>query len=160
MLKKLFAAALLIAGISASAANIISLDLNFYSTDGGTVKVAGKLPPGVTMQKRKNFSNPALKGFAYPIRINFDKVKTVELKFVVVSGSGKIAPSLSGYTTKANGKRSGQFVYKCTKFEFCDEPTTRQLPLKVVKWINMLPRNVEVTEGDTVTVIATFDAAD
>ncbi len=160
MFKKLLAAILLFAGVAASAGRIIALDLNYYGPEGFSIKPAGKLPPGVVMKKRKNYSNPALVGFAYPIRINFDKVKSVELKFVVTSGGGRIAPSLNGYATNPKGKRSGPFVFKCTKFEFCDEPTTRKLPHTVKKWINMLPRNVEVTEGDTLTLVATFEDAE
>ena len=154
MFKKLFAAMVLVAGaaVAVSAAEIYSLDLNFYSTDGGTVKVVGKLPPGVVMNKRTRFSNPALKGFAYPLRIDFNKNKSIKLTFVVTAGSGRIAPSLSAPKTK-----SGKLVYKCTKFVFCDEPTPRKLPLKVVKWINMYPRCVDVTEGDTVTIVAEFE---
>ena len=153
MFRKFFAALLLFCGaVSASAAEIISLDLNFYSTDGGTVRVVGKLPPGVVMNKRIHFSNPALKGFAYPLRIDFNKNKSIKLTFVVTAGSGRIAPSLSAPKTK-----SGKLVYKCTKFVFCDEPTPRKLPLKVVKWINMYPQCVDVTEGDTVTIVAEFE---
>ena len=154
MFKKLFAAMVLVAGaaVAVSAAEIYSLDLNFYSTDGGTVKVVGKLPPGVVMNKRTRFSNPALKGFAYPLRIDFNKNRTLKLTFAVTSGSGRIAPSLSAPKTK-----SGKLVYKCTKFVFCDEPTPRKLPLKVVKWVNMYPRCVDVTEGDTVTIVAEFE---
>ena len=154
MFGKLFVAlALLLCGsVGVSAAEIISLDLNFYSTDGGTVRVVGKLPPGVVMNKRTRFSNPALKGFAYPLRLDFNKNKSIKLTFVVTSGSGRIAPSLSAPKTK-----SGKLVYKCTKFVFCDEPTPRKLPLKVVKWVNMYPRCVDVTEGDTVTVVAEFE---
>ena len=154
MFKKFFAAMVLVAGatVAVSAAEIYSLDLNFYSTDGGTVKVVGKLPAGVVMNKRIRFSNPALKGFAYPLRIDFNKNRTLKLTFVVTSGSGRIAPSLSAPKT-----RSGKLVYKCTKFVFCDEPTPRKLPLKVVKWVNMYPRCVDVTEGDTVTVVAEFE---
>ena len=154
MFKKLFAAALLLfCGAAASfAAEIYSLDLNFYSTDGGTVKAVGKLPSGVVMKKRVRFSNPELKGFAYPLRIDFNKNKSIKLTFVVTSGSGRIAPSLSAPKTK-----SGKLVYKCTKFVFCDEPTPRKLPLKVEKWINMYPRCVDVTEGEIVTVVAEFE---
>ena len=154
MFKKFFAALLLLfcGAVGVSAAEIYSLDLNFYSTDGGTVKVVGKLPPGVVMNRRVRFSNPALKGFAYPLRIDFNKNKSIKLTFVVTSGSGRIAPSLSAPNTK-----SGKLVYKCTKFVFCDEPTPRKLPLKVVKWINMYPRCVDVTEGEIITVVAEFE---
>ena len=152
MFKKFFAALLLVAGAGLSAAEIISLDLNFYSTDGGTLRAVGKLPSGVVMRKRVRFSNPELKGFAYPLRIDFGKNKVLKLTFVVTSGSGRIAPSLSAPKTK-----SGKLVYKCTKFVFCDEPTPRKLPLKVEKWINMYPRCVDVTEGEIITVVAEFE---
>ena len=50
MFKKLFSATLLLfCGAAASfAAEIYSLDLNFYSTDGGTVKAVGSRMSGVT----------------------------------------------------------------------------------------------------------------
>ena len=161
MFKKFFAAMLLVAGgaVSAFAAHVIEMDLNFYTKDGGTVKAVGKLPDGVTMGRKIRFSNPKLKGFAYPVRIDFDKVKSIDLKFVVSAGSGKIAPSLCGMVTRADGTMAGKFVFKCTKLEFCDEDTPKTLPFTVDKWINMFPPwGVPVTEGDTVTVKATFES--
>ena len=163
MFKKSFAVLLAVfcGAVSAFAANVIAMDLNFYTKDGGTVKAVGKLPDGVTMGRKIRFSNPKLKGFAYPVRIDFDKVKSIELKFVVSAGNGKIAPSLCGMVTKADGTRAANFVFKCTKLEFCDEDTPKQLPFTVEKWVNMFPPwGVPVTEGDTVTVKATFESAD
>ena len=163
MFKKLFAVMLLAAcgALSADAANVIALDLNFYTRDGGTVKAVGKLPDGVTMGKKIRFSNPKLKGFAYPVRIDFDKVKSIDLKFVVSAGSGKLAPSLCGIVVNSDGKTTGKFVFKCTKLEFADEDSPRQLPMVIEKWINMFPPwGVPVTEGDTVTVKATFESAE
>ena len=163
MCKKLFAVALSVicGALSASAANVIAMDLNFYTRDGGTVKVAGELPDGVTMGRKIRFSNPKLKGFAYPVRIDFDKVKSIDLKFVVSAGSGKIAPSLCGMVTRADGTMAGKFVFKCTKLEFCDEDTPKKLPMTIERWINMFPPwGVPVTEGDTVTVRATFESAE
>ena len=163
MSKKLFVAVLLSAfgAVSAFAANVIAMDLNFYTKDGGTVKPEGKLPDGVTMNRKVRFSNPKLKGFAYPVRIDFDKVKSVDLKFTVTAGSGKIAPSLCGIVTKPDGSMAGKFVFKCTKLEFCDEDSPHKLPMTIEKWINMMPPwGVPVTEGDTVTVRATFESAD
>lgn len=160
MFKKFFAVTLLVAcgAVSAFAANIIAMDLNFYTKDGGTVKPAGKLPDGVYMNRKIRFSNPKIKGFAYPVRIDFDKVKSVELKFVVSAGSGKLAPSLCGIVLDPDGKMIGKFTFKCTKLEFCDEDSPRQLPMVIEKWINMFPPwGVPVTEGDTVTVKATFE---
>ena len=163
MFGKLFAAMLVAAcgAASAFAANVVAMDLNFYTRDGGTVKPVGKLPDGVTMGRKIRFSNPKLKGFAYPVRIDFDKVKSVDLKFVVSAGSGKVAPSLCGIVTDGEGKMIGKFVFKCTKLEFCDEDSPLNLPMTIGKWINMFPPwGVPVTEGDAVTVKATFEKAE
>ena len=163
MFRKFFVAMLLVAGgaVSAFAANVIAMDLNFYTKDGGTVKPVGELPAGVTMGRKIRFSNPKLKGFAYPVRIDFDKVKSIELKFVVSAGSGKLAPSLFGMVTDAEGKMTGKFVFRCTKLEFADEDSPRDLPMTIEKWINMFPPwGVPVTEGDIITVKATFESAE
>ena len=163
MFKKCFAVMLLVAGgaVSSFAANVIAMDLNFYTTDGGTVKPVGKLPDGVTMERKIRFSNPKIRGFAYPVRIDFDKVKAVDLKFVVSSGSGKIAPSLCGIVVNSEGKITGKFVFKCTKLEFCDEDTPKGLPFTVKQWVNMFPPwGVPATEGDTFTVKAVFESAE
>lgn len=163
MFKKSIAAMLLVfcGTVTAFAANVIDMDLNFYTKDGGTVKAVGKLPDGVTMGRKIRFSNPKLKGFAYRVRIDFDKVKSVDLKFVVSAGSGKIAPSLCGSVIDANGKETGKFVFKCTKLEFCDEDSPLKLPFTVEKWVNMFPPwGVPVTEGDAVTVKASFESAE
>ena len=162
MFKKFFAVMVLavFGAVSASAANVIAMDLNFYTKDGGTVKPIGKLPDGVTMGRKIRFSNPKLKGFAYPVRIDFDKVKSVDLKVTVSAGSGKIAPSLCGLVTNAEGKTVGKFVFRCTKLEFCDEDSPRTLPMTIEKWINMFPPwGVPVIEGDVVSVKATFESA-
>ena len=157
MFGKFFAALLLVgATVAVGAAEIISLDLNFYTEEDSSVKVVGKLPPGVTMPKRVKFSNPKLKGYAYRIRINLAKAKSVDLKFVV-TGRGRICPSLSGCTSGAKGKATGKFTYTCTKFDFCDEPTTRKLPFRVVKWTNMYPRGIDVSDGEVITVVAEFE---
>ena len=87
------------------------------------------------------------------------KVQSVDLKFTV-TGSGRISPSLSGYTSGAKGKATGKFVYKCTAFEFCDEPSAVKLPFVVTKWKNMLPKGIDVTDGETVTIKATFEKAE
>ena len=163
MFKKLLVAMLLAAGgaFSAFAADIIQMDLNFYTKDSCTVKPVGKLPDGVTMERKIKFSNPQLKGFAYPVKIDFGKVKSVDLKFAVRAGSGKIAPSLCGLVINAEGKTTGKFVFKCTKLEFCDEETPKELPFTITSWVNMFPPwGVPVTEGDTITVKATFASAE
>ena len=155
MFKKLFAALLLVfcGAVGASAATI-ALDLNFYSNNGGVVETVGSLPDGVVMNQRIRFSNPKLKGFAYPVRIDFNKVKAVKLRFVVTEGSGRLAPSLCG-------QPSGKFVFKCTKLEFGDEPARVKLPCTVKKWINMMPPwGITVEKGDIITLVAEFAPAE
>ena len=79
---------------------------------------------------------------------------------VFPSGSGRICPSLSGHTVNAKGRSTGQFVFKCTRFEFCDEPPAVKLPFVVGKWKNMLPRGIDVSDGETVTLKASFEKAE
>lgn len=156
MFKKLFAALLLVfCGAAGSfAADVIALDLNFYSNNGGVVETVGSLPDGVVMNQRIRFSNPKLKGFAYPVRIDFAKVKAVKLRFVVTEGSGRLAPSLCG-------QPGGKFVFTCTKLEFGDEPARVKLPCTVKKWINMMPPwGITVEKGDIITLVAEFAPAE
>ena len=159
MFKKLFAAALLVCGGAVSAAEVVALDLNFYSTGPISVKPVGKLPPGVTLGKPIKYRNPQLKGLAFPVRIDLGKTKKVDIK-LTVSGDAKICPSLNGSVTGAKGKRIRQLKFKCTALEFCDEPSTLKLPRVIEKWTNMLPRGIEVTDGETITVKAAFEKAE
>jgi len=161
MFRKLFTALLLSVGaaVCLRAAEIVALDLNYYSEGPVSVKLEGKLPGGVTMAKPKKFRDPKLKGLAFRIRIDLAKAQSVDLKFTV-TGSGRICPSLSGYTSNAKGNATGKFVYKCTAFEFCDEPAALKLPFVVKKWKNMLPKGIDVSDGETVTVKASFEKAD
>jgi len=161
MFRKFLAIALLSVGaaVCVRAAEIVSIDLNYYSEEPISVKPEGKLPNGVTMLKPIKFRDPKLKGLAFRIRVDIAEVQSVDLKFTV-KGSGRICPSLSGYTTNAKGKAAGKFVYKCTALEFCDEPSAVKLPFVVKKWKNMLPKGIDVSDGETVTVKATFEKAD
>ena len=157
MFGKFFAALLLTgAAFCANAAEIVSIDLNYYSTGPISVKPVGKLPRGVTMTKPVKFRDPKLKGLAFRIRVDIAKAQSVDLKFVV-TGSGRICPSLSGHNINARGKSTGQFVFKCTKLEFCDEPAAVKLPFTVEKWKNMLPRGIDVSDGETITLKASFE---
>ena len=157
MFRKLFAAMLIFgAAVSAFAADIVALDLNFYSTVETSIKAAGELPPGVFMNGRIRFSNPRLNGFAYPVRIDLGKTKTIDLTFTV-SGKGVISPSLHGYFTDRDGKVGGKLRFKCTALEFCGRPAGVKLPFVVEKWTNMLPKGVAVADGETITLKATFE---
>ena len=159
MFRSLFAAALLISCGAVSAAEIVAMDLNFYSTGPISVKPVGKLPAGVALGKPIKYRNPNLKGLAFPVRIDLGKTKTVNIAFTV-SGDGRICPSLTGHVTNARGKRTRQMKFKCTAFEFCDEPSPFKLPRVIEKWTNMMSRGVDVSDGETITVKATFAKAD
>ena len=159
MFKSLFAAALLIVCGAASAAEVVAMDLNLYSTGPISVKPVGKLPAGVTLGKPIKYRNPALKGLAFPVRIDLGKTKTVNIAFTV-SGDARICPSLTGHVTNSRGKRVRQLKFKCVAFEFCDEPSTLKLPRVIEKWTNMLPRGIDATDGETITVKATFAKAE
>ena len=144
----------LCAAVSVSAASIVSFQLNFYC-EGGEVKPVGKQSPGVRFGKRVRFRNPQLIGFAYPVEIDLDKTNTLEATLVVTRGIGRIVPSLSGRFSDSRGKRlDSKFV--CTGFEFCGEPSSKKMPFTVTKWTNMLPAGIVVSEGETVTIKATF----
>lgn len=160
MFKKFFAV-MLIAGltVSAFAADIVALDLNFYSEEETSVKTAGELPEGIVMNRRIRFRNPALHGFAYPVRIDLGKTKTIDLTFNV-TGNGAISPSLHGYSADDNGKVVKKLKFKCTALEFCGEPSSRPLPFLVEQWTNMLPWGIRVSDGDTVTIKATFETVE
>ena len=156
MFKNLFAAVLLVCGGIVSAADVVVLDLNFYSTGPISVKAAGKLPAGVTLGKPVKYRNPELKGLAFPVRIDLGRTKKLDVA-LTVSGDGRICPSLTGRVMNARGKRIRQLKFTCTAFEFCDEPTPYKLPRVIEKWTNMLSRGIDVTDGETVTVKATFE---
>lgn len=158
MFKSLFVALLLVCCGAVSAAEIVALDLNFYSTGPISIKAVGKLPVGVTLGKPIKYRNPALKGLAFPIRIDLGKTKKIDIA-LTVSGDGRICPSLNGSVTGARGKRIRQLKFKCTALEFCDEPAA-QLPRVIEKWTNMLSRGIEVTDGETITVKASFEKAE
>lgn len=141
--------------VAASAAEIISYQLNFYSADGD-LKLQGKPSAGVKLKKKIRFRNPELIGHAFPLEIDLNETDTIEATVVITSGSGKIVPSLSARGTKSGrGGRFSSFV--CTEFDYCGEPSAKKLPFTVTKWTNMLPAGVIVSEGDTVTIRAKFE---
>ena len=158
MFTKRFAALLFAAFAAAAvqAADFVALDLNFYSTERIAIRPVGKLPPGVTMPKPIRYRNPELKGLAFPIRINLERTRTIDLT-LTVTGGGRICPSLNGFTANARGRRTGSATFRCVSLVFCDEPSTVKLPCVVRKWTNMLPRGIDVSDGETLTVRATFE---
>lgn len=145
--------------VSAGAAGIVSFQLNFYCAEG-EVKVLGTPSPGVRIGKKIRFRNPKLIGHAFPVEIDLDKTRDMEVTLAVTSGNGQIAPSLSGRIRDPRSKKTRPLKFVCTKFEFCGEPSAKKLPFTVTKWTNMLPSGIVVTEGETVTIKASFEKAE
>ncbi len=150
-MKKLLLPVLLCAAAFAVAAgDWVEIDFNFYNPDG-VITVEGKLPEGVTFGKKIRFHNPKLKGNAFPIRIDLEKIQEVDLKFKV-KGEGVIDPSVNLTPVPM---RKGWEV-ECQEFEFCGEASDKT-PFTFKKWTSMGPKPPFVAEdGETLTVKAKF----
>ena len=150
-MKKLLLAGLLsfMAGAGAFATEIATISFNFYSD--GVIELDGKAPEGVTICRKIRFHNPKLHGFAFPLEINLDKTKTVDLKFKVKGGSGKMQVSMNCAAVK-NGKKLPAPTLECTEFVLDDEEVAT--PITIKKWTGV--KWVQLEDGDTITVKATF----
>ena len=132
------------------AAEIATISFNFYSD--GVIELDGKAPAGVTVCRKIRFHNPKLHGFAFPLEINLDKTKSVELTFKVKGGSGKMQVSTNCAAVK-NGKKQPAPTLKCTEFILNDEEVAT--PFIIKKWKGV--KWVTLEDGDTITVKATFE---
>ena len=150
-MKKLSLLAMLcMAALTVAAGDWVEIDLNFYNPDG-VITVEGKLPEGVTFGKKIRFHNPKLKGNAFPIRIDLEKVQEVDLKFKV-KGEGKIIPSVCGIPVP---KRAGWEI-ECLEFVFCGDANDKT-PFTFTKWTSMGSNPPLVAEdGETLTIKAKF----
>ncbi len=153
-MKKILLAGILslLACVGAFAADIVNLSFNFYS--GGEIVLEGKAPEGVTICRKIRFHDPKLFGYAFPLQINLDKTKSVELTFKVKGGEGKMEASVSPSAFK-NGKKQPAPTIKCTEFILNDEEV--ETPFTFKKWKGV--KKVMLEDGDTITVKATFEAA-
>ena len=142
----------LLACAGGRAAEFATISFNFYS--GGEIVLDGKLPPGVTICPKIRFHNPKLFGYAFPLDIDLSKTKTVELKFKVKGGSGKMEASVNCKAVK-NGKKLPAPTLKCTEFVLNDEEVATPFTFK--KWTGV--KKVMLEDGDTITVKATFESA-
>ena len=157
MSSKIIAGAVaLVAAFAVNAASIVSFQLNFYCEEG-EVALIGKPSPGVRLGKKIRFRNPKLIGHAFPVEIDLDKTRSMEVELIVTRGTGHIAPSLSGRTHDARSRKARFMKFICTDFEFCGEPAAKKMPFTVTKWTNMLPSGIVVSEGDTITIKASFE---
>ena len=162
MFRKFLAAAMLIAGCAAAAfaETYASIDLNYWCR-GELKLLTEKLPEGVTVSARKNYSQ---KKFAhicfYKINVNLEKVQEFELEFEVISvGEGKevakLVPSLAPSRYPKDGKKP---VVECLEFECCDEASTL-VPGKFRKWTSLYPGGCMMKVGDKFVIKGKFKDA-
>ena len=152
-MKKLLLAGILsvMACAGAFAVEIVNLSFNFYSA--GEIVLDGEAPAGVTICRKIRFHNPKLFGYAFPLQINLDKIKSIDLKFKVKGGEGKMEASVSPSAFK-DGKKLPAPTLKCTEFLLNDEEVATPFTFK--KWKGV--KKVMLEDGDTITVKATFEA--
>lgn len=152
MKKFLLTAVTLCAFAAASfAADIARIDLNYYCR-GNLKLLTEKLPDGVKVSARKNYTNKKIKNYNklcyYTIEIDLSKVQEINLEFEVVDTEGKdsarLNPSMSPLKNQS---------FECLEFEFADEPSDKT-PIKITKWTHM--GSIAVSQGDKITVKAKF----
>ena len=142
-----------LASAGAFAADALWMSLNFYS-DEGKITPVGEFPAGVSMAKPIKFSaKTKLKGYAWPVRIEIDRVPSVELQFKV-EGSGVLAVSVNPVIWEGS-KVVSRMKVKCTEFVLNGKPT-KKLPFTFDKWVHAADK-INVADGDTVTIKATFE---
>ena len=151
MLKKSFLTAMTLFAFAAAtfAADIVRLDLNYYCR--GQLKLLSKLPDGITMSARKNYSQKKFANIClYTVSIDVGKVQDFEFEIEVVDTEGKkrvkLDPSLSP---------SGKLAVECLEFEVGDEISTL-VPCKITKWTSMIKGAVLVKQGDKITIKGKF----
>lgn len=154
MLKKLVFAGLLslLACAGAFAEEFVSISFNFYSA--GVIVPEGEVPAGVTIGKKIRFHNPKLFGFAHPLEMNLGKTKSIKMKFKVKGGDGKVVVSVNSRAVK-NGKKLPAPKIKCTEFVLNEEEVST--PFTYNKWKAV--KQIEVVDGDTITLEAAFEPA-
>ena len=152
MLKKtLFAFAMLFAFAASSfAAEIVSIGLNYYCR-GQLKLLTTKLPPGVKVSGRRNYSQKRwAKICYYSILVDIEKTQEVELEFEVVDTEGKDSVKLDPSISPPTGKS-----IECLSFEVADEPSAL-VPRRISKWTSMIKGFVFVSKGEKFTVKAKF----
>ena len=151
MLKKFLLAVALCAVSAASfAVDIAKIDLNYYCR--GNLKLLTKLPAGVKVSARKNYTNKKIKNYDklcyYTIDIDLAKTQEINLEFEVVDTEGKDSAKLNPSMSPLRGQS-----FECLEFEFADEPSDKT-PIKITKWTHM--GSITVSQGDKITIKAKF----
>jgi len=139
------------------AGDFASVDLNYWCR-GELKLLTEKLPQGVTVSKRLNYSQ---KKFAhicyYKINVDLTKAQEFELQFEVTSvgdkaESARLVPSVSPFRTPKDGKKA---AIECLEFECCDE-VSEAVPCKITGWKSMIPSGIMMKVGDKFTVKGKF----
>jgi hypothetical protein len=153
-LKKLLFASVLALMVSAGAfaGDVLAMSLNFHD-DNGNVTPACDFPAGVMMKKRITFSNKTLKGFAYPLTIELDRVQEVDLAFKV-RGEGRFVVSVNPEIWEKGKGVVSKMKVKCTEFVLNGVPG-KKIPFTFEKWTAI--GEVNVKDGDVVTIKAAFE---
>ena len=148
-MKKLLLAAALVAVSAASfAADIVHIDLNYWCR-GNLKLLTKKLPAGVKVSARKNYSNPKFSKIClYSIDVDLAKTQEINLEFEVVDTGDKDTAKLNPSLSPINGQ-----PYECVEFEIDGEPSSKA-PCKIAKWTQM--GSIDVSSGDKFTIKAKF----
>ena len=151
-MKKLFLAVVTLfasAAVSFAAPNA-RIDLNYYCR-GQLKLLTGKLPPGIRVSDRRDYSNPKHSKICYyAIDVDLAVTQEVNLEFEVVDTEGKDSVKLDPSLSCARGQS-----YECLEFEVGDEPSA-QVPCKITKWRSMIKGFLFVSQGEKFTVKAKF----
>ena len=149
--KSLLAVALLFAFAASSfATEIVSIGLNYYCR-GQLRLVTDKLPPGVTVSGRRNYSQKRwAKICYYSILVDIAQTQEIELEFEVVDTEGKPKVKLDPSISPPTGKS-----VECVEFEVAGKPSAL-VPRTLSKWTSMIKGFVFVSKGQRFTVKAKF----
>ena len=132
------------------AADIARIDLNYYCR--GNLKCLTKLPAGVKLTARKNYTNKKIKDYDkicyYSISIDLAKAQEIELEFEVVDTGDKADAKLNPSLSPLRGQS-----FECIEFEIADEPSDKA-PCKIDKWTHM--GSIKVSAGEKFTIKAKF----
>ena len=142
--KSFLVAAMLFAFAAASfAADIVSLDLNFWCR--GHLKLLNELPDGITISDRLNYKQPQFAHIClYTVKIDVSKVQEFNLELEVVDTGDKESADLKPSLCPSKG-----LVVECQAFE-ADEETSPKVPCMITGWTSM--QAVKVTKGEKITV--------
>ena len=150
----LIAATLFAFAAASFAAEIVTMDLNYYCR--GELKLLSKLPEGITMSPRRDYKQKKWSNICfYKVTIDLSKVQEFELELEVVSTEGKdsvkLNPSLAAPKTAP---------VECLEFE-AGGAKPKKLPCRIAGWVSMV--NINVAEGEKITVkgkLKKIDAAE